>query len=93
REHHGRLIARLVTGARWLSAKVIEVTGFVGVVFAFFVTRLGILNPYQDWIDAGMPLRNPYTPWLLVGFVLGGLGGSLVIGYLTTARSGEELGH
>ena len=66
---------------------MVEITGLVGMAFAFFVTRLGILNQYQDWIDTGMPARNPDTTLLLTGFVLGALGGSLAIGYLITPQA------
>lgn len=81
------LSARIFVGRTWLSARMVEITGFVGMAFAFFVTRLGILNQYQDWIDTGMPARNPDTTLLLTGFVLGALGGSLAIGYLITPQA------
>lgn len=76
------LCARIVDRKTWLAARMVAITGFVGMALAFFVTRMGILNQYQDWIGAGMPARNPHTTRLLTGFVLGALGGSLVIGYL-----------
>ncbi len=81
------LAARLITSGRWLSARVTEVIGFVGMAFILFVTKLGILNQYQTWIDAGMPDRHPQGDLLLAGFLIGGLGGSLMVAYLVTQHA------
>ena len=56
-------------------------------MFGVFVSKLGILYQYEDWIAAGMPERNPYTALLLVGFTIGALGGSLAIAYLMAKNS------
>lgn len=45
-------------------------TGFLGVAFPFFITKLGILNEYGVWIDARMPDRNPHAALLLAGFAI-----------------------
>ena len=81
------LTARLITRGRWLSARVTEVIGFIGLVFILFVTKLGILNQYETWIAEGMPNRHPYADLLLAGFLIGGLGGSLVVAYLATPKA------
>ena len=81
------LIGRLLTKGRWMSARFVEIIGFIGIAFAFFVTKLGILNQYEDWIAAGMPERNPNTFLLLAGFVACALGGSLAIGYVITPKA------
>lgn len=84
------LAGRLITKGHWLSARLVEVTGFVGMAFAFFITKLGILTQYENWIEAGMPNRHPHTALLLIGFVVGGLGGSLAIAYLVTPRESRS---
>lgn len=81
------LAARLITRGRWLSARVTEVIGFVGMAFILFVTKMGILNQYERWIAAGMPNRHPYADLLLIGFLIGGLGGSLMVAYLATPKA------
>jgi len=81
------LASRMITRGSWLSARVTEVTGFIGMAFILFVTRLGILNQYEAWIDAGMPNRPPQADLLLAGFLLGGLGGALVVAYLVTPKA------
>lgn len=86
----GGLVGRLLTRGRLLSARSVEVVGFVGMAFGFFITKLGILNLYEDWIAAGMPERNPNASILLTGFVLGGLGGSLAIAYLITPKAEQD---
>lgn len=84
------LVGGLLSKRRCLAAGLTEVTGFVGMVFGVFVSKLGILNQYEDWIAAGMPERNPYAALLLVGFAIGGLGGSLVVAFLMTERSANK---
>jgi hypothetical protein len=81
------LAARLITGGTWLSARITEVIGFIGLAFLLFVTKLGILNQYETWIAEGMPVRHPYADLLLVGFLVGGLGGSLVVAYRVTPKA------
>lgn len=81
------LMGRMITRGRWLSARFAEVTGFVGMAFVPFVMELGILNQYEAWIAAGMPERNPQADWLLAGFLVGGLGGALVVACLVTPRA------
>jgi hypothetical protein len=80
------LAARLLTRGAWLSARITEVIGFVGLAFILFVTKLGILNPYETWVEAGMPNRNPHADWLLAGFLVGGLGGALVVAWIVTPK-------
>jgi hypothetical protein len=81
------LAARLITRGTWLSARITEVIGFIGLVFILFVTKLGILNQYETWIRVGMPNRNPHADLLLAGFLVGGLGGSLAVAYLVTPKA------
>lgn len=81
------IVGRMVTRGQWLSARCAEVIGLVGMAFVPFVTKLGILNEYETWIAAGMPNRNPYADLLLAGFLVGGLGGVLVIAYLITPKA------
>ena len=81
------LAARVITRGRWLSARVTEVIGFVGMAFILFVTKLGILNQYETWLVAGMPNRHPHSGGLLTGFLIGGLGGAFVVAYLVTPKA------
>ena len=84
------LVGRLITKGRWLSARAVEVVGFVAMAFGVFVSKLGILAQYEDWIAAGMPNRNPNASLLLIGFVLGGLGGSLAVACLVTPKANPK---
>lgn len=86
------LASRLISRGRWLSARVTEVIGFVGMAFILFVTKLGILNQYETWIAAGMPNRHPQGDSLLAGFLVGGLGGSLMVAYLVTPKAQQAAG-
>ena len=86
------LVSRMITRGRWLSARVTEVLGFVGMAFILFVTRLGILNQYDTWIAAGMPNRHPQSDLLLAGFLIGGLGGSLLVAYLVIPKEAQQDG-
>lgn len=81
------LASRIITHGNWLSARITEVIGFIGLAFILFITKLGILNQYETWITEGMPDRNPYADFLLAGFLVGGLGGSLVVAYLVTPKA------
>ena len=85
------VLGLFLTKGRCLSPRAVVVIGLVGIAFSFFVTNLNILNQYETWIAAGMPERNPYATLLLVGFVVGGLGGSLVIAYLTQIGTKTDL--
>ena len=84
------LVGRLLGKGRWLSAGLVEVTGFVGMAFGIFVSKLGILNQHEDWIAAGMPERNPCDQLLLVGFTLGALGGSLAVAFMMAKEARSE---
>jgi hypothetical protein len=86
------LVGRMITRGRWLSARLAEVVGFVGLAFVPFVMELGILNHYEAWIAAGMPDRNPHADWLLAGFVVGGLGGAVAVACLVTPRADPDPG-
>jgi hypothetical protein len=81
----------ILTNGRSFPPRAVAVNGFVGIALPFFVTKLNILNQYEDWIDAGMPGRNPYAALPLVGFAIGGLGGSLALAYLTTTREEQDV--
>jgi|TARA_B110000914_G_scaffold18248_1_gene13958 NAD/NADP transhydrogenase beta subunit len=81
------IVGRMITRGQWLSARCAEVIGFVGMAFIPFVIKFGILNQYETWIAAGMPSRNPQADFLLAGFLVGGLGGVLVIAYLITPKA------
>ena len=76
-----------LTGGKSLPARAAAVTGLFGVMFGVFVTRLGILNQYGDWIAAGMPERNPHAALLLLGFAVVGISGSLAIAWMTAPQA------
>lgn len=81
------VLGLILTSGKHLHPRALVATGVVGIAFSFFVTKLGILNQYDSWIAAGMPERNPHSFLLLIGFAIVGVGGSLVVAYLTTPRA------
>ncbi|MEM1294638.1 MAG: hypothetical protein AAGH89_04690 [Verrucomicrobiota bacterium] len=76
------LLGVVLTKGFWLSPRMVVSIGLAGLAYGLFVTRLGILNEYGDWINARMPARNPNTSLFLIVFTLLGIGGSLLAAYL-----------
>lgn len=80
------IIGLLVRRGQWLPARAVVSISLVGLAFGLFVTKLGILNEYGDWITAGMADRNPRAPPWLMAYVLCGIGVSLAGAFLVNPK-------
>jgi hypothetical protein len=72
-------------------ATALAVVALFGMSFGAFISKLNILNGYEEWISAGMPERNPGAGLLLIGFLVGALGLALVIARLTPVRAEQDV--
>ena len=71
-------------------AIALTVIGLFGMVFGVFVSKLNILNEYQNWISSGMPDRNPGTEALLIAFFVATVGFALIAARLTTKPAEQD---